>query len=89
MARGWESKSIEEQLAAAETRSDLPEKKRLTPAEIDCQRQRSLLESSRALVVQQLKTVQNPRYRQLLEAELASLEAQLADISSPEVPQPK
>lgn len=73
MARGWESKSVEDQLQAAETERGTATRPKLTAAEAERQRQRDVLLSARARIVTQLQTVQNPRYRKLLETELAAL----------------
>jgi hypothetical protein len=78
MARGWESKSVEQQ--QEEASSNAPKGPRLTPEEIVQQQQRRGLELSRNRVAQQLETATNPRYRQMLEVALKELNAQLARI---------
>ncbi len=78
MARGWESKSVEEQLQAAEAHRAAAERPKLTAAEAERRRQRDVLLAARARIVAQLQTVENPRYRQLLEQELAAIDAKLA-----------
>jgi len=77
MARGWGSKSVEEQQAEALTapRSAKPP---LTPGQIASQRQKQGLTLSRQHVLQQLNAAQNPRHRELLQKSLADLDAQLA-----------
>jgi len=76
MARGWESKSVEEQQSQASTPTHRGPS--LTPAQRARQRQVEGLTLSRKRVLQQLATVQNSRHLDLLQAELASLDAQLA-----------
>jgi hypothetical protein len=76
MARGWESKSVEEQQAASATPTQL--KQRLTPDQIARQRQAEGLSLARKSVLQQLQSVQDPRHRQMLEHALADLDAKLA-----------
>jgi hypothetical protein len=76
MARGWESKSVEEQQAAARTQVEL--KQRLTPEQAAQRRAREAFELSRRRVLQQLQSIQNPRHRQMLESALSDLNAQLA-----------
>lgn len=76
MARGWESKSVEEQQAAAGERDGAP-RPRLTAEEAEHQRQREVLRAARSRIVQQLQSAQNPRYRKLLEDELAAVERRL------------
>ena len=82
MARGWESKSVEEQIDMAEPRR----RKRTVPVKtqavdaFDLIRKRESLLLSRTRVVQELNTAQNPRYRELLGKALADLDANLAKL---------
>ena len=77
MARGWESKSVEEQQAefgktsASQKRAENPSDKGQ-----ETERQRLLL--ARSNVSNQLQQAQNPRYIELLTAELAELDRKLA-----------
>jgi hypothetical protein len=77
MARGWESKAVEEQQAEARSQTDSG-KVRLEPAEVAKQKQRQGLLLSRQRVLQQLQTAQNPFHRKMLEGALGDLEAELA-----------
>jgi len=77
MARGWESKAVEEQQAEAAATSD-PTRMRFEPAQIARQNQREGLVLSRKRVLQQLQAAKNPLHRKMLEAALGDLEAQLA-----------
>jgi hypothetical protein len=77
MARGWESKSVEEQQSQAASSGPKPGP-RPTPAQLAQQRERHGLLLSRARVIQQLEASQNPQHRQILEAALTDLDAQLA-----------
>ena len=76
MARGWESKSVEEQQAEA-VASPSSRRAPLTPEEIARQRQRQGLILSRQRVLQQLEIAKSPRHREILQTSLADLEAQL------------
>jgi hypothetical protein len=76
MARGWESKSVEEQQAAANTKGELQQ--RLIAQQAAVKQRKEALNLSRRHVLQQLQTVQNPRHRQMLEAAISDLDAQLA-----------
>jgi hypothetical protein len=76
MARGWESKSVEEQQAAASTKPEL--KQQFTAEEAIRKRQREAVELSRRGVLQQLQSSSQPRHRQMLELALSDLDAQLA-----------
>ena len=77
MARGWESKAVEEQQAEASSKPD-PAKVRLEPEQVATQKQRQGLLLARQHVLQQLQAAQNPFHRKMLEAALGDLETQLA-----------
>ena len=77
MARGWESKAVEEQQAEASATSDSPGK-RLTPEQVAKQKQQQGLLLSRKRVLKQLQAAQNPFYRKMLETALGDLDARLA-----------
>lgn len=77
MARGWESKSVEQQ--QEESRADSAKKRTpLLPDQIAQQRRRQTLELSRKRILQQIETASNPQHLQMLHAALKDLEAQLA-----------
>ena len=77
MARGWESKAVEEQQAEASTTTSDP-RVRLTPEQVAKRTQQQGLLLSRKRVLQQLQAAQNPFHRKMLEAALGDLDAQLA-----------
>lgn len=79
MARGWESKSVEQQ---QEERAERGKSLRppISPAEQESNRKREGLLLSRERLTQQLKSAANPRHRQMLEQALAELDRQLADL---------
>jgi hypothetical protein len=79
MARGWESKSVEEQQSQAAALEQKPGP-RPTPGQLSRQRQRQGLLLSRARVLQQLETAQNSQHRDMLEGALADLDARLAQL---------
>ena len=81
MARGWESKSVEEQQAEAATRAR-PASKKLSPQEAAHLRQLEGLRLSRRRVLQQLENVRDPRLRQILEQALAHLDRQIETAKS-------
>ena len=76
MARGWESKSVEAQQADAGDKSSQP-KIKLSAEAAARKRDRETLRLSRQRVLQQLEKAGNPRHRQLLQQELADLDAKL------------
>ena len=77
MARGWESKAVEEQQAEATSGSG-PARVRLTPEQVTRQKHLQGLLLSRKRVLQQLQAAQNPFHRKMLETALDDLDTQLA-----------
>ena len=75
MARGWESKSVEQQQDEAAEKKEPGQL--LTPEQIEEKRRRQGLELSRQRILQQLQVACSPRHRQMLELALAELEAKL------------
>ena len=76
MARGWESKSVEQQQEEA-TSSTQSRGKQLTPEQIVEQQKHQGLQLSRQRILQQLEVASNPQHRAMLEAALAELDSQL------------
>jgi len=79
MARGWESKSIEQQ------QEEMLQGRKIAPAPIPSDQQqrnrkRDGLLLSRQRLTQQLQTACNPRHRQQLEQSIAELEKQISSI---------
>lgn len=81
MARGWESKSVESQIDAAEERAALAKLPKLTPEEAERKQQRESLLLTRVRVVHDLETSKNPRYRESLEAALKHLDEKIAALA--------
>jgi hypothetical protein len=80
VARGWESKSVEEQIQASAGRSREPRRERLTPQQIEIERKRDGLLLQRTRVLRDLANCTHERYRQTLENGLAYLEQQLREL---------
>lgn len=80
MARGWESKSVEEQMEAAASARPAATGQPLDPQQAERLRRQQGLELSRQRVLQQLAGSPHPRHRRLLEQALADLEARLAHL---------
>ena len=78
MARGWESKSVESQIEAADEARKLRAAHRPDPQAVELQNKRDSLLMSRTRVLHDLKTASNARYRAQLEAALLYLDQQLA-----------
>jgi len=77
MARGWESKGVEQQQAEAASVTSAPAR-RLTPEQASRQREQEGLHLSRQRLVQQLERALNPAHREMLERALADLDQRLA-----------
>ncbi len=82
MARGWESKSVEDQIGDAQAEKDARSKPFLSPAEREQQTRKQSLLLSRSQILSRLKLARNARYRAQLEAALAHVESQLQDITA-------
>ena len=82
MARGWESKSIEAQIDAAEAQGSSAAAPALTQETLTLIRKKESILLSRIRVVRDLENAQNPRYRALLKRSLADLDAQLATFAT-------
>jgi hypothetical protein len=78
MARGFESKSVEEQQLEAKRETDprVP----MTPEQIEGRRKRDGLLLSRTNVQAQLNSASNPAHRRMLENALADLDRQIAEL---------
>ena len=80
MARGWESKAVESQIEAAETRQMNRKRVALDAEQANKQRERESLELSRTRVLQDLATANNPNYRKMLERSLQFLDSKLGKL---------
>ncbi len=78
MARGWESKSVQAQIDAAETPRRAVTDNTPSPEQLARLRQKDNILLSRTRVVRELDSVHNPRYKALLSKALADLDAQLS-----------
>lgn len=79
MARGWESKSVEEQVAEKQAEPEHVEGKPNPAAEAARKRQRQELELQRERILDERTS--SPHRRAALEAALADIEARLASMS--------
>ena len=80
MARGWESKSVEDQIQARDSAPARDSGPRRSPEEIKLQAKREGLLMVRTRTLVSLQTACDGRYRAHLERVLADLDAQLAQI---------
>lgn len=82
MARGWESKSVEEQ----QSEFNKPSGKGVQPGSPEVRQRTSALESlqmKRAHVAEQLRQAQNSRFIELMRNELAYLDREIAKMKVP------
>lgn len=78
MARGWESKSVEDQIGAAEAeREELRNRQQLSTQERDESERKQSLLLSRSLILSRIKAARDPRHRAQLQLALDQLETQL------------
>jgi len=77
VARGWESKSVEQQQdeASSASRKVGPV---LTPEQLARQREKQGLMLSRQRILQQLEAAHSPRHREMLQAALLDLDARIS-----------
>lgn len=78
MARGWESKSVEEQIEIAKDGGAKKEKQPLTDGEKRARHERDNLKLSRAYIVHQIEASTNERYTRSLQQALSEIDEKLA-----------
>ena len=83
MARGWESKSVESQIEAAEDRRARSAAAKLSAEETVRQRELESLQLSKVRVLRDIEASNNPRYRESLEAALRHLEEKISALELP------
>ena len=81
MARGWESKTVADQIEAAEGDKSSRRALMLSPEEMERRRKMEGLLLSRTRVLQEIAGSRNHRYRQMLEQKLSHLEQELARLA--------
>jgi hypothetical protein len=79
MARGWESKSVEDQMGEAQAEREARAKPHVPRHEREKTGHRKSLMLSRSQILSRLKVADNARYRAQLELALEHLEAQLRE----------
>jgi hypothetical protein len=82
MARGWESKSVEDQIGAAEAERELRSRQQLSSEEREQSEHHQSLLLSRSLILSRIKAARNPAYRAQLQTALDEIESQLRDVNS-------
>lgn len=82
MARGWESKSVEDQVEQRQQRRDeASSRAALTPDERDRQQRLEALQLARARTLAQLQTATAQAHRELLRRTLRAVEAQIEELN--------
>ena len=84
MARGWESKSVEDQVADAEAAKEAQAKPHLTEQQRATDTERQSLLLSRSQVKSRLAVATNARYRAQLNSALEDLERRLRELEKKE-----
>lgn len=85
MARGWESKAVEEQidpreLEKPESKKSEENKRKRSPEYVEMNRKKEVLRLSRARVLRQIEASRNERYTEQLNQALAELDSQIATL---------
>jgi hypothetical protein len=78
VARGWESKSIEDQINEREAQK--PTKKNLTPQDIQRESKRQSIVLARSRTIAAMESARDDRYRALLKRTLEHLDLELAEL---------
>jgi hypothetical protein len=86
MARGWESKTVADQIESAERNKEGLGAGRLSFEQVEHLHKKEGLLLSRSRVLQELANARNHRYRQILEQKLSHLEQELARLAEPRRP---
>ena len=86
MARGWESKSVEEQISAAEDRQHDKDKAAVTASDRERRKRRQGLMLERARITREMEQSHKKRYLALLERALAHIDAEIAKLEPPASP---
>jgi len=82
VARGWESKSVEEQISEREAEAQSAGKPKLSRHQLEQRAKREGMLLARARTLSSLETTRDERYRCMLERALAHLDSQIAEIDS-------
>ena len=77
MARGWESKSVEDQIGAAEARKELRKKQELTEDQKELQRLKDALKLERLRIIREMERAYMRRHLVMLERSLNYIDSEL------------
>jgi hypothetical protein len=77
VARGWESKSVEDQISERQTQSQNPQKDKLSPEDLERKARRAGILLARTRTVTAMEASRDDRYRALLQRTLEHLDSEL------------
>jgi hypothetical protein len=80
MARGWESKAVEDQIGESEAKQETRCKRRLTPFETEQLKLKDALLLERTRIVREMERAYMRRHLVMLERGLAHIDAELAKL---------
>lgn len=80
MARGWESKAVEDQIGEAEAKKEMRRKRRLTPDETENLQRKEALLLERARILREMERAYMRRHLVILERGLAHIDAEIAKL---------
>ena len=78
MARGWESKAVEDQVQEPQPQKPEKGRQQMTPERAETRRRKGVLLLSRTRVQADLDAATDPRYRDQLSRALVDIETQIA-----------
>jgi len=82
MARGWESKSIEDQMEEAQRSQGTTDWRILTPEEHERQRKIETLKLERSRLKEQLERARSETHLRMIQQSLNAIEAEIAALSA-------
>lgn len=82
MARGWESKSVESQMDAAENEKPKDQEAAIASAELEKRRARAGLVLSRKYLLHKMEAASNERYKENLRLALADIDQKIQKLDS-------
>jgi hypothetical protein len=81
MARGWESKDVESQVAATEVPKSNPNAGNKSDAQVRREQEKKDLQLSRTRILNELQAATHPQHRKSLEAALAHLDGKISSLN--------
>jgi len=82
MARGWESKSVEDQINERKAEAEKPGKQKASPGDIQQNAKREGILLARVRTAWVLESTRDERYRALLKRTLDHLDSELAKLAT-------